>query len=145
MVSFTLYTVKFLLIYIHLQNTYWFKRSQTDARFTFRRPSHCPICRNEQRWKPHADVWLCPTTLPLTRTWVVRIQYTQWDAFRCLASDISFEVAKFSERQNQSAQLTPFYIFVCLASTLSRFSAWATHCKCMKFFNQNYAKICRIT
>lgn len=46
------------------------------------------------------------------------------------------KVAKFSERQNQNAQLTPLYIFVCLASTLSRFSAWATHCKCMKFFNQ---------
>lgn len=26
MVSFTLYAVKFLLIYRHLQNTYWFKR-----------------------------------------------------------------------------------------------------------------------
>ena len=26
MVSFTLYTVKFLFIYRHLQNTYWFKR-----------------------------------------------------------------------------------------------------------------------
>ena len=25
MVSFTLYAVKFLLIYRHLQNTYWFK------------------------------------------------------------------------------------------------------------------------
>ena len=30
--------------------------SQSVTRSTIERPSHCPVCRNEQRRKPHADV-----------------------------------------------------------------------------------------
>ena len=33
MVSFTLYAVKFLLIYRHLQNTYWFKCEEQAPSF----------------------------------------------------------------------------------------------------------------
>ena len=30
--------------------------------FPVYRPSHCPKCRNEQRRKPHTDVWFTPLT-----------------------------------------------------------------------------------
>ena len=43
MVSILFDVIKFLLIYRHLQNTYWFKRGAGSVtRSTIERPSHCP-------------------------------------------------------------------------------------------------------
>ena len=41
---------RLLLRYIYKE-----ARSQSAARSTLLRPSHCPVCRNEQRWKPHSQ------------------------------------------------------------------------------------------
>ena len=45
----------FIFMYIHKKT--W---SQSCRSFHVLRPSHCPECRNEQRWKPHADVYIIP-------------------------------------------------------------------------------------
>ena len=42
-------------MYIHKKT--W---SQSCRSFHVLRPSHCPECRNEQRWKPHVDVYIIP-------------------------------------------------------------------------------------
>jgi hypothetical protein len=39
---------------LHIHKKTW---SRPFARSTMCRPSHCPSCRNEQRRKPHADVF----------------------------------------------------------------------------------------
>ena len=57
MVSFTLDAVKFLLIYRHLQNTYWFKREIRTALISLFRPSNLPTNVKISNFEAHADMY----------------------------------------------------------------------------------------
>ena len=80
------------------------------------RPSHCPICRNEQRRKPHDDVYSQRTRTP---THNIRLQ----DMFRarciCTPQGVPvalfltnlFEVAKFQDVKTKAYSYA-FYVYV---------------------------------
>lgn len=60
-------TIKFLLIYRHLQNTYWFKRGNLLSLVPLVEALASPCCRNEQRRSPRRYVY--------KRLWLHRSQW----------------------------------------------------------------------
>ena len=96
-------TISYYLIILHTKK----RGASFVARFTFWRPSHCPVRRNEQRRKPH--VWckyiFIGLSLILKHNKYVRDQCrlhinTSHEAFPLLCFWRTEEVAKFSECQN---------------------------------------------
>ena len=71
------------------------------------RPSHCPECRNEQRWKPHVDVYIISP--PYQRAYCSKPKRTVYNT-PCRASPLlgswhSVWSCEVLTRQNQSVQL----------------------------------------
>ena len=91
--------------------------SQSWCSFHAWRPSHCPVSRNEQRWKPHVCVYIVPTINSLANKckgeWENGYN-TPHEAFPLLCFWLTDEVAKFSCVKIK-AQDTPFYLCMCPA------------------------------
>ena len=89
-------------MYIHKKT--W---SQSCRSFHVLRPSHCPECRNEQRWKPHVDVYIIPP--PYQRAYCSKpkraVYNTPCRASPLLCSWHSVWSCEVLTRQNQSVQL----------------------------------------
>ena len=92
----------FIFTYIHKKT--W---SQSCRSFHVLRPSHCPECRNEQRWKPHVDVYIIPP--PYQRAYCPKpkmaVYNTPCRASPLLCSWHSVWSCEVLTRQNQSVQL----------------------------------------
>ena len=92
------------------------------------RLSHRPICRNEQRWKPHADVYIMVPPINDGHN-VIHLQ----GALPLLCSWQIVWICEIPTRQNQSVQKTPS-VCMCPASCdcPRAFSIWKGHCKYRK-------------
>ena len=108
----------FIFMYIHKKT--W---SQSCRSFHVLRPSHCPECRNEQRWKPHVDVYIIPP--PYQRAYCPKpkraVYNTPCRASPLLCSWHSVWSCEVLTRQNQSVQLR-LYLCICIP-TLAQ--SWA--------------------
>ena len=97
--------------FIWIDGTYTKKRGASSvARFTFYRPWNCPIDRNEQRRKPHDDVYIqhartLSHNIQLQEMFRTQTYMHPIGRPRCFVFDQSFEFSRFLERQNQSVQL----------------------------------------
>ena len=100
------------------------------------RPSHCPVSRNEQRWKPHADVQYITTFNDIDKTANAKedyIKYIPWDVPVALFLTYSWS-CEVQDRQNQSVQLR--LLCICITTRLCplRLSANQWRCKFSIFF-----------
>ena len=96
----------------HTQKKTW---SHSVARSTCWGLRIALLVRNEQRWKPHADVLYIYAIKGIGKTTNTKegcIKYIPWGVPAALFLTRSLEVAKFIDRQNQSVQLRLF-MYMC--------------------------------
>jgi len=108
MVSFTLDAIKFLLIYRHLQNTYWFKRGS----HTFAHPiiwPWLPIVKDKQLQLAHVRM-ICSTTPRLYEDVDDRIVIISGRS-RCRFFFTINQIAKFDDRRKTSSN-----VLICLST-----------------------------
>lgn len=129
MVSFTLDAVKFLLIYRHLQNTYWFKRGNLPVCSSHNlRLWHCPVHQRRATLKPTPIcIWTPDGSLQYGLSRQAAWIHTRHRASTVALLLMNLETARFQIVKNKALHSKRLSINVCHhSSTPSRASACMT-------------------